>query len=226
MSYEGTIVVEGVEYGSRLPRGRHGIPQELVAANQRERLLDAATAILAEEGYASLAVVTVIERAGVSRGTFYEIFDNKFGCLLAAQQRAFDRLRAAIVTACSAELEWPRGVAAGVAAGLDFVAESPNDARLILASSHPSSEPQLARDGISANEWLIELIREGSQHCPDARSASDLTEQAAVGAAISIVGSCLASDRIGPMPELTSALVQIVLTPYLGGDEAKRALQS
>jgi AcrR family transcriptional regulator len=226
MSYEGTIVVEGVEYGSRLPRGRHGIPQALVTENQRDRLLDAATAIFAGEGYAALAVANVIGQAGVSRGTFYEIFENKFDCLLAAQRRSFDRLHATIVAACSAESEWPHGVAAGVAAALDFVAESPDDARLILASSHPSSEPQLARDGISANEWLVELLRDGSRRCPDARSPSDLTEQAAVGAAISIVGSCLASERVGPMPELTTALVQIILTPYLGGDEAKRALRS
>jgi AcrR family transcriptional regulator len=226
MSYEGTIVVEGVEYGSRLPRGRHGIPQALVTANQRDRLLDAATSIFAEQGYAALAVANVIEQAGVSRGTFYEIFENKFDCLLAAQQRAFDRLHAAIVTACSAEPEWPRGVAAGVAAGLDFAAGFRDDARLILASSHPSSEPQLGREGISATEWLVELLRDSSERCPDARSPSDLTEQAAVGAAISIVGSCLASDRIGPMPELTTALVQIILTPYLGGDEAERALRS
>jgi AcrR family transcriptional regulator len=226
MSYEGTIVVEGVEYGSRLPRGRHGIPQALVTANQRDRLLDAATSIFAAEGYAALAVANVIEQAGVSRGTFYEIFDNKFDCLLAAQQRAFDRLHAAIVSACSAEEAWPRGVAAGVASALDFATNFPDDARLILASSHPSSEPQLAREGISANEWLVELLREGSRRHPEARSPSDLTEQAAVGAAISIVGSCLASERIGPMPELTTALVQIILTPYLGGDEAKRALRS
>src|SRR6187397_2433509 len=123
MSYEGTIVVEGVEYGSRLPRGRHGIPQALVIENQRDRLLDSATMIFAQRGFASLAVANVIEQAGVSRGTFYEIFDNKFDCLLAAQQRAFDRLHEVIVSACSAEEEWPRGVAAGVAAGLDFVAE-------------------------------------------------------------------------------------------------------
>jgi AcrR family transcriptional regulator len=226
MSYEGTIVVDGVQYGSRLPRGRHGIPQELVTANQRERLLDAATAMFAEEGYASLAVASVIDRAGVSRGTFYEIFDNKFDCLLAAQQRAFDRLRAVVVSACSAEPEWPRGVAAGVAAALEFAAEARTETRLILASSHATSEPQLASQGISVNDWLVELVREGANAFPNARGPSELTEQAAVGAAISIVGSCLVNERIGPTPELTSVLVQIILTPYLGGDEASRVVRN
>jgi hypothetical protein len=69
---------------------------------------------------------------------------------------------------------------------------------------------------------LIGLLREGSQRYSQARSPSDLTEQAAVGAAVSIVGVSLADKKIGPLPELTRALVQIILTPYLGGEEARR----
>lgn len=226
MSYEGTIIVDGVEYGSRLPRGRHGIPHKLVVANQRERLLNAAAAIFAEEGYASLAVANVIRRAGVSRGTFYEIFDNKLDCLLAAQSRAFKRLNSAVVSACAAEEHWPRGVAAAIEVALDFAARSPEEASLILASSHPSSEPQLVEEGISVNRWLIDLLHNGSERYPAVRAPSDLTEQAAIGAAISIVGSCLANDRIGPMPELMAALVQIVLSPYVGTDEAERAVRA
>ncbi len=41
-------------------------------------------------------------------------------------------------------------------------------------------------------------------------------EQAAVGAAVSIIDACSASDGIGPLPGLTSALVRDVITPYLG----------
>jgi hypothetical protein len=41
-------------------------------------------------------------------------------------------------------------------------------------------------------------------------------EQAAVGAAASILDSCAAGEEIGPLPELTSALVRDVITPYLG----------
>jgi AcrR family transcriptional regulator len=226
MSYEGTIVVGGVEYGHRLPRGRHGIPQEAVIANQRERLLDAATAVFAERGYASLSVANVIERAGVSRGTFYKLFENKSDCLLAAQSRAFGRLHEAIESACSPAEEWPLGVSAAVNAVLNFAAESPDETRLILASSHPAAEPQLANDGISLNRWLIDLLRESSRRHPGAHSPNDLTEQAAVGAAVSIVGSIISNQRIGPMPDLTAVLVQIVLAPYLGSDEAIRIAQA
>jgi AcrR family transcriptional regulator len=218
MTYEGPIVVDGVSYGTRLPRGRHGIPRALVTENQRERLMDAATAIFATEGFSALAVANLIDRAGVSRGTFYENFENKLACLLAAQRRAFGRLRAAIEAGCSSRREWPAAVEAGVAAALDFASRSPDDANLILASSRPSAEPRLVGQGISANEWILDLIHNSAHDQPAARVPGRLNEQAAVGAAISIVGSCLARDRVGPLPELTSALVRIILAPYLGTD--------
>jgi hypothetical protein len=113
-------------------------------------------------------------------------------------------------------------VSAAVNGVLDFAAESPDETRLVMASSHPAAEPQLASDGISLNRWLIDLLRNTSKRYPDAHSPSDLTEQAAVGAAVSIVGSIVSNQRIGPMPDLTAALVQIILGPYLGGDEAVR----
>jgi AcrR family transcriptional regulator len=226
VSYEGTIVVDGVEYRQRLPRGRHGIPQDLVIANQRERLLDAATRIFAEQGYSALSVAGVIEEAGVSRQTFYDQFENKISCVLAAQARAFDHLQDAIDAACEDEPEWPGGVAASIPAVVQFAVDFPAETCLILASSNPSSEPELVKKGLSVNEWLAGLLREGSKNHPDARSPSEITEQAAIGAVVSIVGSCLTDGRVGPLRDLKSALVRIILAPYLGGEEAMKIAET
>jgi AcrR family transcriptional regulator len=214
MSYEGAIVVEGVNYGHRLPRGRHGIPEAAVIANQRERLLDAATEILAEEGYASLVVQSVIARAGVSRRTFYKIFDNKLDCVVAAQQRSFELLHEAIKAACSSERGLRGSVAAAVAAALEFTGEHPGDARLILATSHALSEPELAREGLDVPERLVGLLRDAARLSGQGQAASSLTERAAVGAAISIVGAQLAADDVAGISDLQEDLVQILLAPY------------
>jgi AcrR family transcriptional regulator len=226
MSSEATVAITGVDYGRRLPRGRHGIPQEVVAANQRERLLKATAAAIAERGYASLAVGDVTSRAGVSRATFYKLFKDKHACVLAAQGWAIDRLQRAIVGAGESSAAagglWPEAVAAGVGAALDFAAEFPGQARLVLASGHSPSEPRLARDGLALHLQLGRLLHEGSRCFPGARSPSALGEQAAVGAAMSIVGTCLAAGEVEALPKLKSDLVQIVLTPYLGGNEARR----
>jgi AcrR family transcriptional regulator len=221
MSTAGSSVIAGIDYG-RLPRGRHGIPKEEVLAHQRERLLGAAAEIFAEEGYASLTVGTVAAKAGVSRSTFYKFFDDKLDCVLAAQRRAFEALGQTIAWACAAEPEWPHAVAHAVGATLAFATRFPGEARLVLASNQVASEPALARQGLPVHERLVELLRQGSQHHPGARSPSSLAEQAAVGAAMSIVGGFFATGEAGALPECKADLIEIVLTPYLGAEEAKR----
>ena len=67
-----------------LPRGRHAAPREVVWESQRGRLLAAMAEVVASKGYGAVAVRDVIARAGVSRKTFYEHFDNKEECFLAA----------------------------------------------------------------------------------------------------------------------------------------------
>ena len=90
----------------------------------------------------------------------------------AAQQRAFDGLREAIVSACSSKQDWPYGVAAAVGAGLNFFARSPAQALLLLGSSHAFSEPQLAREGLAVQQRLIDLLRESAENHPSVRSPS------------------------------------------------------
>jgi AcrR family transcriptional regulator len=69
---------------SRLPSGRHGLTREAVVASQRGRLVDAMVQVVAEKGYPATTVADVVERAGVSRRTFYEQFPDKEACFLAA----------------------------------------------------------------------------------------------------------------------------------------------
>jgi AcrR family transcriptional regulator len=53
-----------------LSRGRHSPPREVVLVSQRERLLEAVVAAVAEKGYASTSVADVLRLARVSRATF------------------------------------------------------------------------------------------------------------------------------------------------------------
>jgi AcrR family transcriptional regulator len=221
VSVADSSVIAGIDYG-RLPRGRHGIPKQEVLANQRERLLAATAAIFAEQGYASLSVATVTARAGVSRSTFYKFFDDKLDCVLAAQRRAFEALGQTIAWACAAEQDWPRGVGRGVGAAIAFAARFPGEARLVLASNQVASEPALASQGLAVHERLIELLHEGSRRHPGARSPGSLAEQAAIGAAMSIVASFLAADEIDALAERKADIIEIVLTPYLSEGAAKR----
>src|SRR6478752_3480497 len=148
---------------TRLPRGPHALPQDVVIAHQRERLLDAAATAVAEEGYAELTVRDLIVRAGVSRRTFYQLFHDKIDCVFAAHERAFERLSRVIVDACRAEAAWSDRVAAAIGASLAFAVESPNEAQLVVVACHTPSEPKLASRGHAAHEKLADLLRAGRQ---------------------------------------------------------------
>ncbi|HET6571756.1 MAG TPA: TetR/AcrR family transcriptional regulator [Solirubrobacterales bacterium] len=80
----------------RLPPGSHGIPAELVARNQRERLVAAIAEECAEVGYAEATVSGVAKRAGVSSLTFYKQFEGKRECVLAAHEELLGRLLEAV----------------------------------------------------------------------------------------------------------------------------------
>lgn len=78
--------------GRRLPPGSHGIPADVVARNQRERLVAAMAEVCAERGYAETSVERVAKRAGVSSVTFYKQFAGKRDCMLAAHRQLLGRL--------------------------------------------------------------------------------------------------------------------------------------
>ncbi|MGN6558616.1 MAG: TetR/AcrR family transcriptional regulator, partial [Solirubrobacterales bacterium] len=76
----------------RLPRGRHGLPRELVERSQRERLLAAVVRVTVANGYESTTVGDILGEAGVGRESFYELFDDKLDCMLAAHKGLIDSL--------------------------------------------------------------------------------------------------------------------------------------
>jgi AcrR family transcriptional regulator len=168
-----------------------------------------------------LTVDHVIDGAGVSRATFYQQFTDKHECVLAAHQVAFERLREVIDAACAKQDTWANGVAAAVGAAVEFAVESPTQASLITETYPAASDPMLARHGLATHEYLAGLLRRGGVEAPQ---GSDLTERAAIGSAVSVVGGLLMSGEADRLEELKPDLVEIVLAPYLGAGEEARGL--
>src|ERR1700733_14909378 len=113
-----------------LPRGRPAAPRPVVREAQRARMLAAMVQAVADKGYARVAVADVIERAGVSRKTFYEQFANKEDCFLAAYDAGVDRLLAAIDETVKAPApDWLGAARRAVEVYLETMAASPPFAR-------------------------------------------------------------------------------------------------
>ena len=58
----------------------------MVVKSQRERIVDATAAIVAEKGFAGLTIPEIASRANVSHETFYEMYPTKHDAFLGAQK--------------------------------------------------------------------------------------------------------------------------------------------
>src|SRR3954452_13087236 len=97
---------------------------------QRERMLAAVVDAVAETGFAEMTVADVVARAGVSRRTFYEHFDDKLDCFLAAYQERADALFREVEEAVRAAEPRDR-LRTGLDAYLERLAAEPTFARVL-----------------------------------------------------------------------------------------------
>ena len=180
---------------------------------------------VSEHGYLAMNVEQVLVNAGVSRTTFYENFDNKRDCVIAAHEQAFSRLSSELVAACAREADWQAKLAAAVAAAIEFATRAPEEA-LLLVIDAVAADSILASRVMASNDFFVGLLRNGREECPGAAELPELTERALIGAMTSIVGAKLMSGQADRLIELEPQLVQLMLMPYVGVEEACGAAEA
>ena len=99
---------------------------------QRAKLLEAMVRVVAEKGYAAATVADAVRVAGVSRGTFYELFASKQACLAAAYRLGTEVLEARIRAAVTHAADWRDELRLGIRAYLVTLRDDPRYARVHL----------------------------------------------------------------------------------------------
>ncbi len=201
----------------RLPRGRHGLSRDLVTRSQRERLLAAVVRATAAKGYRQTTVADVLEEAGVGRETFYELFDDKRSCALAAHTILGNDLEATVRDAYMKPGEWPERTREALAATLRWFAADPVAARFMLVELAAMGTDY--RERFRAEfERFVGLLDEGLAECsPDLAEATSL----AVGAIMARVYEEIVLDRTAELPALLPELTYELLVPFLGEELAE-----
>jgi AcrR family transcriptional regulator len=225
MSPQRRLDPEALEPSWDLPRGPHRLPPEVVADNQRRRLVAGVAQAMAERGFARLTVEHIIAAAGVSRTTFYEHFDNKQDAVLFAHDVVFERFLSVLLRACNSEQEWPRKAKAAIGAALAFAAADPEQAQLLVIDAL-AADVEVTSRVLASNDHLASLLSAGREYSPRGAELPPLTEKAVVGAVSGIVAGRLMSGEAERLPELEPQLVEIVLLPYIGAEEASRLAEA
>jgi AcrR family transcriptional regulator len=208
----------------RPPRGRHRLPREVVTRSQRERLLGAAVRVVAEKGYGAMTIGDLTREAGVSRTTFYELFEGKEQCFLAAYDSAVEALVRRVTGAYEEAGDWPERAAAGLAALLTALAGEPGLARLSLVDVG-NAGPAAQRRYRAAVQRLTPLFEEGRDHAPGGRALPANTSRMAIGGVTGLIADELVAGRAEQLPDLLSDVVFATLFPYIGPAAAVREVE-
>ncbi|HWM63298.1 MAG TPA: TetR/AcrR family transcriptional regulator [Solirubrobacterales bacterium] len=206
-----------------LPAGRHGYSREQVAHHQRERLIAGLAVAVAAKGYAAVTLADITREAKVSRRVFYENFEGKEECFLAAFQVVVAHLRELIDDAVEEAADWPHEAIAATRAVLGFFASEPDLARLCLVESR-SAGPAVAARFNEAVGGLKPLLAGGRVERPSEkeRPLPASTEDSVLGSLVSLVFRKVAAGEADRLGDLLPECSEFVLAPYLGADEASR----
>jgi AcrR family transcriptional regulator len=182
---------------------------------QRDRMLEAIVVTVAERGFADATVADVVARAGVSRRTFYEHFDDKLDCFLAAYESRSDSVIREIerrVLELGSGVGWRARVSAGLEAYVERLASEPMFARVFnidVLGAGPRAlelrEQVLGRfvatyKGLGADEELLRAL---------------------VGGIAELVQARLLAGDAASLPELLPTLERLAFAVVGAGDRGE-----
>ena len=207
----------------RFPAGVRTLPPDLVRAVQRERLLAAMIKTVTEIGYNALTVQNVLSRAGISRPTFYDQFEDKEDCFLAAFDiSAKQMLKQIDAAVAESGPGWREQLRDGIAALLGFIAEEPEAARTVIVEARASSPAGLRRRDELLDRFassIDTLVREDLDEPPSAIAAAGV-----VGGIESVLYARLQKGETENLDSLLPSLMYFAVLAYAGHDAASEEL--
>ncbi len=178
-------------------------------------------AAIDELGYPSTTVAHITARAGVSRRTFYDLFDNCEECLLSVLEDILAQIAGELAAAHLDGLPWRERIRMGLWTILCFFDREPALARICVVQSARGSQQVLERREALLGA-LTGVIDEGRGESARVEECAPLTAEGLVGASVSILYTRLLKRQRQPFTDLLGELVAMIVAPYLGPAAARR----
>lgn len=209
----------------RARESENGLGHARVIDIQRGRLLAAMAQACVERGAANVTVAQVVQSAGVSRRTFYEVFDDVEDCLTCAIDDALAQAAAYVLPVSRAADSWRGRMRAGLEALLRFIEEEPYLGRLLIVETLGSGQgARERRERVVAQ--LAGAVDAGRTEAKGGTAANRLTAEGVVGSVLSILHARLVDgEESRPLGGLAGPLMSMIVLPYLGVAAARRELQ-
>jgi AcrR family transcriptional regulator len=195
------------------------LPREAITESQRNRIHQAMIEVVSQRGYPETRVVDVIGVAGVSRKTFYELFDSKEDCFLAAYDVLLENILGEATDAfeSKAGASWAERIRGALAALLEHLAQHPDEARFAIVEVLAAGPKALARRDAALRQFtgFLEAGRsETSVELPGSTSLS------VTGGINELIYSEILHGAVGQLPSRLPDLMFWVTLPFLGAESA------
>jgi AcrR family transcriptional regulator/DNA-binding MarR family transcriptional regulator len=209
---------------ARNPRlGANGLGPERVVEIQRARLLAAMVEESVERGAGNVAVGHVVDRAGVSRRTFYEIFTDREDCFIAAFDDGVALASRYVLDGYDPHVRWAVRCRTALTRLLSFLTFERGMGQLLIVGSLGAGTSALKRrERVLAQ--MIALVDQGRLESKMGNDLPPLTAEGVVGGALSVLHARLVEDAQGPLIELAGPLMAMIVLPYLGPVAARREI--
>jgi AcrR family transcriptional regulator len=206
-----------------MAHARHASGAERVSEIQRARIVAAMTEVACERGVSNVTVAHVVERAGVSRRTFYELFDDRDGCFAAAFEEGLGRAAERVFPAYRAGGRWSERIRAALVALLEFLDSEPVMGLLLVASPGAGARVLERRRRVLGEVILV--VDGGREQSKAGIEPPPLAAEGVVGGVLSILHARLSGGNPGSLLELTGPLMGMIVLPFLGSAAARRELE-
>ncbi len=193
-----------------LPRGRHKLSRDDVRDSQRRRLIAAMLDQVAERGYPATTVGDVVAAARCSRNAFYELFEDKEACYIAAADRAGTEMLEAMSAVGLQEDTWRGALRSGTRTYLRWWIEHPGYARAYLIDLPTAGRRALdQRDRVYASfvAMFEALAARARAEEPALAPLSPLVPRLLVMSATELIAAEVRQGRLGSLKELEDDLV-------------------
>jgi AcrR family transcriptional regulator len=194
-----------------------------VAEIQRARLIAGTIRATTDVGAHNLTVADIVAEAGVSRRTFYEIFDDCEGCFLAAFDEAIAHFAERLAPIWHASDRWQQRTRAAITMLLTLFDEERSMARFLVVEAMGAGPKALVKRQ-QAIATLTAAVDEVRAESSVAAGAPPLTAEGVVGGALSVLHGRLAEPRQRPLVELVNPFMSMIVMPDLGAAAARREL--
>jgi AcrR family transcriptional regulator len=192
---------------ARSSRQRRGVPVSRAALrpSQRERLIDAIVELAGQSGYQTLSIAQISARAGVSSATFYEQFEDREACLLAAYKDLTERTLARMATSLR-EGEWASAARPAFTGLLRALTDDPNAGRVMFVEALAGG-PRLRSELRSVLDGMEQSAEVLLDRAPVEGVTLDIPGRALIGAVRHVVSRHLRRHSEDQLPGLTEEML-------------------